>query len=45
MKFNSVLRQLLREDQSRFQVLYDKLVAPNKKDPKGKGLMDFDILK
>jgi hypothetical protein len=45
MKFNSVLRQLLREEQSRFQVLYDKLVTPNKKDPKGKGLMDFDTLK
>jgi hypothetical protein len=26
-------------------VLYDKLVTPNKKDPKGKGLMDFDTLK
>jgi Leucine-rich repeat (LRR) protein len=45
MRFNSVLRQLLKEEQSRFQVLYDKLVAPNKKDPKGRGIMDFDTLK
>ena len=45
MRFNSVLRKLLTEEQSRFQVLYDKLVAPNKKDPKGRGIMDFDTLK
>jgi len=45
MRFNSIIRSLLKEEQSRFQVLYDKLVAPNKKDPKGKGLMDFDSLK
>lgn len=45
MRFNSVLRKLLTEEQSRFQVLYDKLVVPNKKDPKGRGIMDFDTLK
>lgn len=45
MRFNSVLRKLLTEEQSRFQVLYDKLVLPNKKDPKGRGIMDFDTLK
>lgn len=45
MRFNSVLRQLLKEEQSRFKVLYDKLVLPSKKDTKGKGMMDFDTLK
>ena len=45
MRFNSIIRHLIKEEQSRFQVLYDKLVVPNKKDPKGRGLMDFDSLK
>ena len=47
MKFNSVLRRILLEadDKSRFQVFYDKLVAPNPKDPKSKGFMAFDTLK
>jgi len=33
MRFNSIIRHLIKEEQSRFQVLDDKLVVPNKKDP------------
>lgn len=51
MKFTSLLTNLILE-QSRFQVLYDKMVLPSKKegtsdDPKKKkkGLMDFETLK
>lgn len=48
MKFNSVLRKLLVEN-SRFKVLYDKMVLPSEKalgkNPKAKGLINFDILK
>ncbi|MEY4572613.1 MAG: hypothetical protein RLZ10_1856 [Bacteroidota bacterium] len=48
MKITSLLSKLIVEN-SRFQVLYDKMVkAPEKKTEGGKpakGLMDFDILK
>jgi len=48
MKFNSVLRKLLVEN-SRFKALYDKMVLPSEKalekNPKAKGLINFDILK
>jgi hypothetical protein len=48
MKFTSLLSKLISE-QSRFQVLYDKMVKPSdKSDKKGKdakGLMDFEQLK
>jgi hypothetical protein len=48
MKITSILSKLIVEEQSRFQVLYDKLVAPSKKTKEGKpkkGLMTFDDLK
>lgn len=47
MKFNSVLRRILLEadDKSRFQVFYDKLVAPNPEKSNSKGFMAFDTLK
>ena len=48
MKFTSVLKKLILEN-SRFKVLYDKMVIPSskalEKNPKAKGLMSFDILK
>jgi hypothetical protein len=51
MKFTSLLTNLILE-QSRFKVLYDKIVLPSKKegqpsDPKSKkkGIMDFETLK
>lgn len=48
MKITSLLSKLIVEN-SRFQVLYDKMVkAPQKKtegDKPAKGLMDFDVLK
>ena len=45
MKITSVLSKLIVE-QSRFQVLYDKVVKPkDPKDPKSKGMMDFTTLK
>ncbi|MFO0004288.1 MAG: hypothetical protein ACK559_24470, partial [bacterium] len=45
MKITSLLGKLIVE-QSRFQVLYDKVVKPkDPKDPKSKGMMDFDTLK
>lgn len=47
MKLTSTLRGLIIEN-SRFQVLYNKLVAPTKKGKDGKpkkGAMDFDTLK
>ena len=48
MKITSLLSKLILE-QSRFQVLYDKMVKPSakslEKDKKAKGLMDFDALK
>lgn len=48
MKITPILTRLIVEEQSRFQILYDKLVAPTKKDKEGKpkkGLMDFETLK
>ena len=46
MKFTSVLKKLIVEN-SRFKVLYDKMVTPSQKalekNPKAKGLMIFDI--
>jgi hypothetical protein len=48
MKITSILSRLIVEEQSRFQILYDKLVAPSKKTKEGKpkkGIMDFDMLK
>lgn len=48
MKITSFLSQLIVEEQSRFQILYDKLVAPSKKNKESKpkkGVMDFDTLK
>ena len=48
MRFTSVLKKLIVEN-SRFKVLYDKMVIPSQKaiekNPKAKGLMTFDILK
>ena len=48
MRFTSVLKKLIVEN-SRFKVLYDKMVIPSakaiEKNPKAKGLMNFDILK
>jgi Leucine-rich repeat (LRR) protein len=48
MRFTSVLKKLIVEN-SRFKVLYDKMVTPSQKalekNPKAKGLMTFDILK
>jgi len=48
MKFNSVLKKLILEN-SRFKVLYDKMVIPSQKalekNPNAKGLMAFDVLK
>lgn len=48
MKITSLLSKLILE-QSRFQVLYDKMVKPSaksiEKDKRAKGLMDFDTLK
>lgn len=47
MKLTSTLRGLIIEN-ARFEVLYDKYVAPSKKGQDGKplkGVMDFDILK
>ena len=48
MKFTSVLKKLIVEN-SRFKVLYDKMVTPSQKalekNPKAKGLMSFEILK
>lgn len=48
MKITSLLSKLITE-QSRFQVLYDKMVKPQGKiepgDRKPKGLMDFETLK
>lgn len=48
MRFTSVLKKLIVEN-SRFQVLYDKMVTPSQKaiekNPKAKGFMTFDILK
>jgi hypothetical protein len=48
MRFQSVLKKLIVEN-SRFKVLYDKMVIPSakaiEKNPKAKGLMNFDILK
>ena len=48
MRFTSVLKKLIVEN-SRFKVLYDKMVTPSQKaiekNPKAKGLMSFDILK
>lgn len=48
MKFTSVLKKLILEN-SRFKVLYDKMVTPTQKslekNPRAKGLMSFDILK
>jgi len=45
MQITSLLGKFIVE-QSRFQVLYDKVVKPkDPKDPKSKGLMTFDILK
>jgi hypothetical protein len=48
MRFKSVLKNLIVEN-SRFKVLYDKMVTPSEKaltkNPKAKGLMTFDILK
>lgn len=50
MKFTSLLSKLIVEE-SRFQVLYDKLVKPKAKDKgaegdkKPKGVMDFETLK
>lgn len=48
MKITPILSKLILEQQSRFQILYDKLVAPSKKTKEGKpkkGLMTFDDLK
>jgi hypothetical protein len=48
MKITPILTRLIVEEQSRFQILYDKLVAPNKKNKEGKpkkGVMDFEVLK
>ena len=48
MRFTSVLKKLIVEN-SRFKVLYDKMVIPSpkaiEKNPKAKGLMNFDVLK
>jgi len=48
MRFTSVLKKLIVEN-SRFKVLYDKMVLPSQKalekNPKAKGFMTFDILK
>lgn len=48
MKITSLLSNLILE-QSRFQVLFDKMVKPSakatEKNAKAKGLMDFDTLK
>lgn len=48
MKITSLLSKLILE-QSRFQVLYDKMVKPSNKakevNPESKGLMDFNTLK
>ena len=48
MRFTSVLKKLIVEN-SRFKVLYDKMVLPSQKalekNPKAKGFMNFDILK
>jgi len=49
MKITSLLTNLIIE-QSRFQVLYDKMVKPSKKseepgERKSKGIMDFETLK
>lgn len=48
MRITSVLKKLIVEN-SRFKVLYDKMVTPSQKalekNPKAKGLMTFDILK
>lgn len=48
MRFTSVLKKLIVEN-SRFKVLYDKMVTPSpkalEKNPKAKGFMTFDILK
>ena len=46
MRFTSILTNLILE-QSRFQVLYDKMVKPSTKGEgkKDKGLMDFETLK
>ena len=46
MRFTSILTNLILE-QSRFQVLYDKMVKPSNKGEgkKDKGLMDFETLK
>jgi hypothetical protein len=46
MRFTSILTNLILE-QSRFQVLYDKMVKPSTKEEgkKNKGLMDFETLK
>ena len=46
MRFTSILTNLILE-QSRFQVLYDKMVKPSDKGEgkKDKGLMDFETLK
>jgi hypothetical protein len=48
MRFTSVLKKLIVEN-SRFKVLYDKMVVPSPKaletNPKAKGLMTFDTFK
>ena len=45
MRTTNILNRLIVED-SRFQVLYNKLVKPKKKKGKVKpGLMDFEIFK
>lgn len=48
MKFKSILKKLIIED-SRFKVIYDKMVLPSQKaltkNPAAKGFMPFEILK